>query len=962
MSDDEECPMPHVTSTFHTGAAFEAGLVGHRNARGVERQEPSDGTQEEMVIGGRGLGGSAGGSGSGSAGGSGRQTVLLGALGADDGSTVNGRKKAKKSAHESYQFQYKNQTLMVYKGDQAAEDDRWVVITEIKENGSKAYLCVRCGHTFVGNVGRVIQHGLRIKGVGGIKVCGKTPTVEQQDILTRARNAAQPNASAVVKAGGKEKAQPSAAVGFSASAQLVAAVDEALAKFICVKDLSWQPFCRRDPHWVAFIDALKKCPEYKVPFYEVLSEYRPRSEESRPGGLYLARQTVQREERVITNTITGQVPSVAGTLVNDGAKISTRKRGMLNSALVAPAGVRFLQQTDATGKKKDGEFLKADYSSAIQKAGPWEVVQRTRRSGMVEKKLSQVVKFVITDRGGGCVRALALIEEEWVVLADACKGHLADLLIEDIAIPFKPHLKLNHEIIIFITSHDKPHDIFTSYDGTRALSIPAATRFATEVICVRSLTNDKEQVRRLFGDSQFEAWVATQDVALRAKVRKYRLIVAGDEFWHKNEVFIAVEEVVEFSLRVLDSDEPNLKDAAFAYYRMEKEFGDPLLGKLAKITDWGLIDLQLDLGTQHMGSLKSYVCACLNKRKTDWLSVPVLAAAAVNPIYSFCLKSEDMWVVPGGDAAVRVAISKLYWGEDNLQTQAIQGWDRFSGKLGIYSIDSDSFNQLQRLATNAIAFFRHAHGISTLQEDKAFAQMGLWLVTGFGNQSAAERTNKYVAEIHTKKNTALKLPKGEAMVSVKMHEMYKGAQQRASKQEQRKSEVSVAEDLKLIYEKARGVAAERRAAEQRLSQLLRDEREAYEEAEHGEGGALVTAADAIEVLGGGEAALRIPAGMKVRHAPTTDELDSRLEASDSLVNATIVMKFEHYGWCLGKIIEKVTDRRRRLQSRQVNFIAKFDMDEAPTDLSLEIDDFDTAASADYGSWLLLEPEGAPVPE
>ena len=56
MSDDEECPMPHVTSTFHTGAAFEAGLVGHRNARGVERQEPSDGTQEEVVIGGHGLG------------------------------------------------------------------------------------------------------------------------------------------------------------------------------------------------------------------------------------------------------------------------------------------------------------------------------------------------------------------------------------------------------------------------------------------------------------------------------------------------------------------------------------------------------------------------------------------------------------------------------------------------------------------------------------------------------------------------------------------------------------------------------------------------------------------------------------------------------------------------------------------------------------------------------------------
>ena len=44
--------------------------------------------------------------------------------------------------------------------------------------------------------------------------------------------------------------------------------------------------------------------------------------------------------------------------------------------------------------------------------------------------------------GGGCVRALMMIEELLVILlTDTCKGHGADLLIEDWVMPFKLHLK-----------------------------------------------------------------------------------------------------------------------------------------------------------------------------------------------------------------------------------------------------------------------------------------------------------------------------------------------------------------------------------------------------------------------------------------------------------------------------------------------------------------------------------------
>ena len=43
-------------------------------------------------------------------------------------------------------------------------------------------------------------------------------------------------------------------------------------------------------------------------------------------------------------------------------------------------------------------------------------------------------------------------------------------------------------------------------------------------------------------------------------------------------------------------------------------------------------------------------------------------------------------------------------------------------------------------------------------------------------------------------------------------------------------------------------------------------------------------------------------------------------------------------------------------SDQVNFVAKFDMDQGrTTDLSLDATMYDTSPSAEYESWLLLEP-------
>ena len=101
----------------------------------------------------------------------------------------------------------------------------------------------------------------------------------------------------------------------------------------------------------------------------------------------------------------------------------------------------------------------------------------------------------------------------------------------------------------------------------------------------------------------------------------------------------------------------------------------------------------------------------------------------------------------------------------------------------------------------------------------------------------------------------------------------------------------------------------------------------------------------------------MPDGFRVvRMAPGADALDPTKEASKALLDKFILLRFENFGWCKGTIIKRVTNRRRSIGGVHVNFMAKFDIDDGPTDLSLELTEYDLSPSAAYESWLLLEPD------
>ena len=106
----------------------------------------------------------------------------------------------------------------------------------------------------------------------------------------------------------------------------------------------------------------------------------------------------------------------------------------------------------------------------------------------------------------------------------------------------------------------------------------------------------------------------------------------------------------------------------------------------------------------------------------------------------------------------------------------------------------------------------------------------------------------------------------------------------------------------------------------------------------------------MEVLSGGEAALRIPSGFSaVSMAPSEAKLDRSKAESDAMLGKTIIVRCKGYGWCVGKIIKKVT---RGL----ANFIAKFEVDDEPSVLTLESSDYDISPDAEYNAWMIIEPE------
>uniref|UniRef100_A0A7S0LJ61 Uncharacterized protein n=1 Tax=Coccolithus braarudii TaxID=221442 RepID=A0A7S0LJ61_9EUKA len=117
--------------------------------------------------------------------------------------------------------------------------------------------------------------------------------------------------------------------------------------------------------------------------------------------------------------------------------------------------------------------------------------------------------------------------------------------------------------------------------------------------------------------------------------------------------------------------------------------------------------------------------------------------------------------------------------------RVLDGWERYSSQalVGIYS---DQQARLFRKATDHVSFFLHVAESSSLPCDRAFAALASKILSQFANQSASERMNKYVGDIHCSKRYQLSLSKGDKMLQVKMHLMHKELAEKTHRHEQKR--------------------------------------------------------------------------------------------------------------------------------------------------------------------------------
>ena len=274
------------------------------------------------------------------------------------------------------------------------------------------------------------------------------------------------------------------------------------------------------------------------------------------------------------------------------------------------------------------------------------------------------------------------------------------------------------------------------------------------------------------------------------------------------------------------------------------------------------------------------------------------------------------------ECAVAGVIKKLLWGDDDAQEAALNGLDRYINGEGVYSAEGE-LTMLQRKAAEPLAFWRHVSR-STLECDVVFAtEIAIPLVCAFANQSASERTNKYMVDcMGDKKRTGLDLNKAAKTLDLKVHQMYQKARRNAEEAEQRRGERSVAADLRNIYVESRDRAREEIEVKQRLRELRHELSTIEVEDEE----PMINEADAGDVLredDESEAPLVVPAGFVISLMPPSavalEFARPASESSQALEGRRIIYKWEGIGWCIGTIVTANDNQRRSINGRKVIF-------------------------------------------
>ncbi|KAM0927376.1 hypothetical protein ACQ4PT_002845 [Festuca glaucescens] len=239
------------------------------------------------------------------------------------------------------------------------------------------------------------------------------------------------------------------------------------------------------------------------------------------------------------------------TLMSDGWS-DRRGRHLINFLVNSPAGTYFLESVDASIECQDARMIADLLEKRIEDVGKENVVQ------------------VVTDNGANYKAAGKILMERIPTLYwSPCACHCLDLMLEDIGKlkAFKKPIARGRRVTTFIYRHGRLLALMRKVTGNEDLVRPAATRFATSYLALKSLVKHKQALRSLFTSRE---WVANKLAKTTAGLNVQDIVLSA-EWWHAAEDCIRVTSPLLRVLRIADGDELPAMPEISALMRVAKD-------------------------------------------------------------------------------------------------------------------------------------------------------------------------------------------------------------------------------------------------------------------------------------------------------------------------------------------------------------------------------------------------------
>ena len=195
------------------------------------------------------------------------------------------------------------------------------------------------------------------------------------------------------------------------------------------------------------------------------------------------------------------------TLMSDGWS-DRRGRHLINFLVNSPEGTYFLESIDASSEVHDAYMLAGLLEKKVEEIGKDKVVQ------------------VVTDNGANFKAAgKILIDRIPTIFWSPCAAHCLDLMLEDIGnlSEFKKPITRARRVTTFIYRHGRILSAMREKTGGADLVRPAATRFATAFLTLKSLYKHKDALKSLMVS---EAWTGNKLAKTKAGLDVHDIVLS----------------------------------------------------------------------------------------------------------------------------------------------------------------------------------------------------------------------------------------------------------------------------------------------------------------------------------------------------------------------------------------------------------------------------------------------------